>query len=379
MRLTAHWLCLLLIPAAIACGKRDDPTPPVPVIPEATSDLVVAQRGSQLILGWSYPKLTTAGRNIPAVDAIEVRRLVETLPPDTPSIDQIPLPPASGAPWERQLFEAIPAPTETRFNRDAEIIATLARDRIPASVAGARVIFVDEPPLRADDGRPVRLSYSVRTLTGDTWSSTGNIVHVVPLELSGPPRNLRAEAAVSAVQLQWDPPADSDERPPVGYFVYRFGDETTSIDPGTPLTQAPVSGTSYSDTPPYGRWSYAVTAVRDAGPPAVESRPTDLVTVEFSDRQPPAAPAEVLTLLEDPAVRIVWNAVEASDLAGYHVYRSVEGGERVRLTTEPVTELILRDESPPRGATYVYAVTSVDVVGNESEATAAAPVVIPPG
>jgi hypothetical protein len=44
-----------------ACGKRGDPRPPVPVIPKATTDLVVTQRAGQVILSWSYPALTTAG------------------------------------------------------------------------------------------------------------------------------------------------------------------------------------------------------------------------------------------------------------------------------------------------------------------------------
>ena len=46
----------------MACGKRGDPRPPVPVIPAATSDLVVTQRADRVLLSWAYPALTTAGK-----------------------------------------------------------------------------------------------------------------------------------------------------------------------------------------------------------------------------------------------------------------------------------------------------------------------------
>ena len=378
MRYSTLWLCVLSLTISVACGKRDDPTPPVPVIPQATSDLVVAQRGQQVILGWSYPTLSTAGRNLPAVDSIEVLRLVESLPPDAAATGEIPAAADAGEPWEKTLFSTVSLPSPVRFNRDADTIATLSGDRIPAAVAGSRVIFVDEPDLRDDQGRPVRISYAVRTTTGDASSDTGNIVSIVPLELSGPPRNLRAEARASDVALNWEPPADATERPPIGYFVYRFGADGVSIDAGKPVNEAPVDGTSYSDSPPLGVWSYTVTAVRDAGPPAVESAPAELVRAEFRDVLAPPPPGEVLTLLEDPAVRIVWTESQAADLEGYLVYRSVEGGARVKLTPAPVTSSPFRDANPPRGASYVYAVSSIDRAGNESEPTVAATVIIPP-
>ena len=57
-----------------ACGKRGDPRPPVPIIPKATSDLVVTQRGPKVILAWSYPALTTAGKSLTKVKRVMVYR-----------------------------------------------------------------------------------------------------------------------------------------------------------------------------------------------------------------------------------------------------------------------------------------------------------------
>src|SRR5690349_19509194 len=70
----------VVLVAVLACGKRGDPHPPVPVIPKATTDLVVTQRADQVILSWSYPALTTAGRNLTDIRRISVFRYIEELP-----------------------------------------------------------------------------------------------------------------------------------------------------------------------------------------------------------------------------------------------------------------------------------------------------------
>src|SRR3954463_5109301 len=68
-------LSALLI--ACGCGKRGDPRPPVPVIPKATSDLVVTQRGTKVILTWSYPSLATSGKTLHDIRRVTVYRVTE--------------------------------------------------------------------------------------------------------------------------------------------------------------------------------------------------------------------------------------------------------------------------------------------------------------
>src|SRR6202521_4408287 len=75
----------LLLIVLSACGKRGDPHPPVPVIPQATSDLVVAQRGDKVLLSWSYPSMTTAGKSLGAIRRIVVYPLIQALPATPPA------------------------------------------------------------------------------------------------------------------------------------------------------------------------------------------------------------------------------------------------------------------------------------------------------
>ena len=62
----------LILDAMLGYGAKGDPRPPVPIIPAATSDLVVTQRADKVILAWSYPSLTTVGRSLTDVRRITV-------------------------------------------------------------------------------------------------------------------------------------------------------------------------------------------------------------------------------------------------------------------------------------------------------------------
>src|SRR5476649_2685494 len=70
---------IVFLVLVLACGKRGDPRPPIPVIPKATGDLVVTQRASKLILSWSYPALTTAGRTLTNIRRVSVYRYFEEI------------------------------------------------------------------------------------------------------------------------------------------------------------------------------------------------------------------------------------------------------------------------------------------------------------
>ena len=375
-------LPILLLPV-LFCGKKGDPHPPVPLIPKSVIDLSVTQRGPRVILSWSYPSLTTSGVNLKKISRIVVYRVREALPPSLVGREPIMLALGevpSTIPSEVALFAKVPPLGPLQFTKLKEKLDSLEGAEIPASTAGARIVFEDTPAPRSEDGRPVRLTYAVITEAEEETSGLSNLAIIVPLNIPAAPDALIARSTPEAIVLNWTAPVkSSDTVSLIGYNVYRSdtGSPTAAVNgPAVPINTAPVRETTYRDTPPYGVHQYAVTAVTSLGPPKIESDPSRIATVDYRDLLPPAIPTGFVTLNEDKAVRLVWDPVDTPDLAGYRVYRTL-GTARQSLTPKLIQETNFRDPDPALGVSYVYSVTSVDKNGNES-AEAKAPAVLLP-
>src|SRR6266566_2835500 len=123
-RVKRLWPLFVFI-SLLACGKRGDPRPPVPIIPKATSDLVVTQRGSKVILAWSYPSLTTSGQGLHDVRRVVLYRASEELPVaqagtvDTSSAEPI------------VLFAKIPPLTPSQFTKLRTRVDSIESSSLP--------------------------------------------------------------------------------------------------------------------------------------------------------------------------------------------------------------------------------------------------------
>jgi hypothetical protein len=365
---------VLLLFAVVACGKRGDPHPPVPVIPKATTDLLVAQRGPKVLLSWAYPSLTTAGKSMTGIKRIIVWRAVEELPasPTTPE----PGPVATSQ--NSQPFAKVPPLSTTQFLKRRIRIDSIESEKLPAATTGARLTYEDTPPLHAGDGRPVRLTYSDVTQGASATSDLSNLPSIVPLDVPVAPTNLAATARREGVVLTWTAPdtSISGAKNPViaGYNVYRFPHGQPPDDFAAPANPKPVTATTFTDNPPYGQHDYFVTAVAAPGPPRIESDPSPVAGAIFKDLVPPPPPTGFTALVETGAVRLVWDPVDAPDLAGYKLYRTEGSGiENLHpVGTIPLTPIQLltatnyRDTNVSPGISYFYEVVSVDKSGNES-------------
>jgi hypothetical protein len=346
---------LFVLVIALACGKRGDPRPPIPVIPKATSDLLVTQRASKLLLSWSYPSLTTAGKTLPAIRRITVYRYIEELP-------VTPVAPGGGT--------APPPPTAVQFTKLSTRLESIEGANLPASSVGAKVVYEDSPALHSSSGRPLRITYGVVTESVSARSDLSNLVSITPLDVAVAPSNVAAVAKAEGVVLTWTAPTTSATgaaKPAIaGYNIYRAA-KGEALDQFTgPVNAAPVAKPEYTDVPPYGTFDYRVTAVAAAGPPRIESDPSAPATATFKDLVPPPAPASVTALVETKVVRLVWDPVDVPDLVGYNVYRTEKAG-RVKFTYGlPINQTHFGDESVLPGIEYYYSVTAVDKSGNES-------------
>src|SRR6059058_3374191 len=132
-------LLILLALTALACGKRGDPHPPVPIIPKATTDLLVAQRGPKVLLSWSYPSMTTAGKSMTGIRRVVVWRATEELPVLQPPRDLNTLLPGDTDPTKPQsiqLFSKVPTLAPAQFLKLRNRVDSVEGANLPAATTG---------------------------------------------------------------------------------------------------------------------------------------------------------------------------------------------------------------------------------------------------
>lgn len=389
--MTCRKLLVALAFIAAACGKRGDPRPPVPVIPQATKDLLVTQRADKVILSWSYPSLTTAGRSLTDIKRISIFRYVEELPVPPGGRDPNSILPGDIDPTVPQpvaLFAKVPTIPQAQFVKLSSKIESIEKANLKTASAGAKLFYSDTPQFRATDGRPVRVTYAVVTEGETARSQPSNLAIIVPLSVAVPPAEVTAKAEPKGIVLSWKEPTVSVTRDaPVisGYNIFRTAPGKDLDELSMPVNTAPIKGTTYTDTPEYGEHEYRITAVASSGPPVLQSNPSEPVRATFKDLVAPPAPATVSALVETNAVRLIWDAVDAPDLAGYRVYRTEgvgHGGETKEIGTilfvkDPITDTTWLQSPVSQGISFRYAVTAVDKSGNESAKTWTGWVVVP--
>jgi hypothetical protein len=134
-----------------------------------------------------------------------------------------------------------------------------------------------------------------------------------------------------------------------------------------PVNPAPIEGTSYTQGPiTLGEEGcYQVRAVRVYGNARLESAPSAPACTTFVDTFPPPAPSNLAAVGSEGGVSLIWDSSPGSDVAGYLILRGEIGAAGppatlTQLTAQPVRETTYRDDTPRRGARYVYAVVAID-------------------
>jgi fibronectin type 3 domain-containing protein len=293
------------------------------------------------------------------------------------TVEEPPTTPPAGNTTPNQLFSKIPVPLPAKFLKVRTSVDSIEGAKLPAATAGARLTYEDTPPLRTADGRPVRLTYAVVTEGTSANSDLSNLVAIIPLDAPAAPAALTATARREGVVLTWTAPDTSisgAKNPTIaGYNVYRLPHGQPADEFAAPANTSPVTATTFTDNPPYGQQDYVVTALAAPGPPRIESELSPVAGAMFKDLVAPPPPTGLTALVETGAVRLVWDPVEAPDLAGYKVYRTEGTGiEQLRpvgtipLTAQLLTATNYRDTSVNQGISYYYEVVSVDKSGNES-------------
>ncbi len=125
-----------------------------------------------------------------------------------------------------------------------------------------------------------------------------------------------------------------------------------------------------------------LTQVRSHGiDTAVEGDDSQPVEVFTRDIYPPAQPAGLQAVFssvgQKPFIDLTWAPNLEGDLAGYNVFRRTEGAQFEKLNQQLVSTASFRDENVKPGEKYIYAVSAVDLRGNESPRSAEASETVP--
>ena len=175
------------------------------------------------------------------------------------------------------------------------------------------------------------------------------------------PTGLTATPSRSGIALDW---ADNSEPDLAGYNVYRSDSADGTFNK---LNNEPLAASEYNDTDALeGQFSYyRVTAVDETGN---ESEPiTDSAERPLPDTAPGIPNGLTATPSQD-GISLAWDANTENDLAGYNVYRRVDGeADFSKLNNELLTSPGYEDTEAPAGQVSYYRVTAVDEADNESD------------
>ncbi len=319
----------LAVPALIVllfnggCGYVGPVQPPSPQIPTTITDLAVVERGDKVVVTFNTPPRTTDSVAIVRFSNIDLR----VGPPDE-------------APDSAKAYDVeVPPPSDKEDPQPRPISVS-----IPVS-----------------DWSGQRISVQVRTEVKkkghySAWSNKGLMDVIPPLEVPA----VQAVGSADGIVLTW---TASDG---IQYRIQRQGPNDKQ-----PLDLATVNQGHYVDiSAQYDtKYSYIVTAVKGVA----ESLPSEATTISVVDTFPPAVPTGLSVLAGPDEVNLAWQRNTESDLQGYHVYRSTNGGAFER-QGGIVALPLYNDRNVEHGKTYSYKVSAIDKKGNESQQSVAADV-----
>ena len=357
----AHALgpCLaVLLAAALACGKKGDPRPPLRPTPATITDLRLAQRGDQVEIRFTAPRASTDGAPLPVLD---IDLFVAREDGEFAKVARSRR--FKAAPGEVLTeTEPLPAPGTT-LRAAARALAKGHRASLPEP---EHLVVV--APLAAPTGLGAQLAVEGVTLT---WQ--GELPAPLPTPEPTPTPTPRVEATTGlpgptpTPKPTPSPPAPEPFAP--GFLIYRRPAAGTYVAPLAPtatVERAFVDRTAQ----PGESWCYALRAVA-AIEPLVESAASNEACIEVKDVRAPAAPSGVAALPREDGLEVSWSPSPEADLAAYRIYRAARGAFE-RVAEVSASETTFLDTQAPSGILLRYRVTAVDRAGNESPRSAAA-------
>ena len=302
----------ILIFVLSGCGYIGPVQPPLLDIPLAVPYVNAIEYGDKILVEFTLPDLTTEGNPLRNVRSLEVRvgPSVNPFSPDewAKSAKPYPVPSPAPGPFTKEI------PIADWLNKEVLIsVRAVGPKGKPAQWATVKLLSV-HPPLPP----PVALKAdNVEQGVKLTWQSTAPKYRI-----------FRAIADAAPERL------NESDRP-------EFIDETTEYDK---------------------TYRYQVQAIADDLHGSEISAP---VSCTPTDVFPPAVPGALTAILGVSTIELAWTRNSEKDFKGYNVYRSTDAGPFEKIA-DAVPAPTFSDSKIEAGKKYSYAVSAVDVKGNES-------------
>lgn len=361
----------LLLASLLGCGTPGVPLPPSLDLPQPVQDLRATRKGETVTLVWTVPRQTSDRSNIRLRrlgPSRVCRSLIVAMTGCTDQVKEVDTP-------------ALVAAAETAAQAKAKTSANQKPQLAPAKAAPIPASATDVLPLALQQQNPTGfVHYAVETLnTRRRSAGLSNQVQVPLAPTLPPPADLSAKVTADGVLLSFTSVLHEPPAPELRYTCRVYREEQGSATPVLLAELQPATSvqTQFLDRSlewqkTYRYWVAVVTQVQRDGRTEgqVEGDNSAPVTIFANDVFPPAVPAGLQAVFssvgQQPFVDLTWAPNTDSDLAGYNLYRREDNGPWTRVNSALVPTPAYRDGDVAAGRTYFYAVTAVDVRGNES-------------
>ncbi len=353
-------LFLTLLLSEVFCGKKGPIYPPLVKVPQKIENLEVYQKGNTIVLRWDNPSSYMDGSPIEGDIAVELWLLKE----------------------ERALAGQQSGLTEETFASRAQLHVTIepmdfAKFKDSERESSEGLIYVFEIP--SEDFTKMAFVFGLKVKDRKKKESGfSSLTPVIPRSVPMPPSELQAKMRENSIIIEWKPPEKNidSSTPPnvVGYNIYRESDDEELHRINSSL----IEETSFTDGDfVYNKaYRYFVRASATKSSPYTESENSDVSEILTADTYFPHAPTGLVAITGENFVSLSWDANKETDLAGYRVWRRSEGEEEYSALTELIAENVYHDSEVEKSQRYFYAITALDVNGNESQRSEAVSVVL---
>ena len=357
LRLLVLLSCSLMLVALPGCGTPGAPSLPSLNLARPVEDLTATRRGNKVDLEWTQPRKNTDRTNVKRNPQTRICRhggtqlmatcdMVAEVAPPTPKAAQ--------------------------------------RQKGENPLGDVRIHYVDTLPSQLGMQNPAGfVMYAVEEMNSNGRSGGLSNQVTIPVVPTLPaPEKVNATVSADGVSVTWS--GATPPEPPKGVtYQYRIMRRPVGAPAYIVLDDiAPAANGSYLDKT-FGweqKYEYRITTlsqVRSEGATVgVEGDDSPSAEVFTRDIYPPSQPAGLQAVFssvgQKPFIDLTWAPNLDSDLAGYNIYRWVEGEQPKKLNAQPVITASYRDDTVQPGKKYNYAVSAVDQRGNESPRSAPA-------